>query len=155
VFLLLGDEGPLFIQLGLLGRGGKGHEFIVAVTGVRASPQGIAGNGVLINTGQPSCLAGTAAILEVLEDGEGLLVGQPRIEQGSAFAFGEAALTGTAGEHAALLAGAVAEADAQVALAPQAIIGTVGVLTTEQIKFFHEHHRSKFSGWVDNASLAL
>jgi uncharacterized protein YgbK (DUF1537 family) len=127
----------------------------VAVAGVRASPQGIAGNGVLIHTGQPCRLAGTAAILEVLEDGESLLVGQPRIEQGRAFAFGEAALTGAAGEHAALLAGPVVKADAQVALAPQAIIGTVGVLTTEQIKFVHEQHRSKFSGWVDNASLVL
>jgi hypothetical protein len=126
----------------------------VAVAGVLTSPQGIAGYGVLIDAGQPSRLASAAAILEVLQDVEGLLVGQPGAIQGSAFAFGEAALAGTAGEHAALLAGAVVEADAQVALAPQAIIGTLGVLTTEEIKVFHEQHRSMFSGWMDNASLA-
>jgi hypothetical protein len=91
----------------------------------------------------------------VLEEVEGLLVGQPRTEPGRAFAFGETGLAGATGAHTALLAGAVAEADTQVALAPQARIGTVGVLTTEEVKVCHEQHRSKFSDWVDNASLPL
>jgi hypothetical protein len=120
-----------------------------------AGPQGIAGDGVLIDTGQPSGLAGAAAILEVLHDAEGLHMGQPGAKEGRAFAFGEAGLTGTTGEHATLLAGAIAEADAQVALTPQTVVGTLGVLTTEEIKVFHEQHRSRFSGWVVNASLAL
>jgi hypothetical protein len=91
----------------------------------------------------------------VLEDVERLIVGQSGVEQCSAFAFGETDLAGAAGKHAPVLAGTVAEADAEIALTPQAIIGTLGVLTTEEVKVFHEHHRSKFSGLVDNASLAL
>jgi hypothetical protein len=122
---------------------------------VLAGPQGIAGNGVLIDAGQPSRLASATAILEVLQDVQGLVVGQPGAEQSSAFAFGEAALAGAAGEHPSLFTGSVVEADADVALTPQAIIRTVGVLTTEEIKVFHEQHRSKYSGLVDNASLAL
>jgi hypothetical protein len=89
------------------------------------------------------------------EDIQGLLVGQPAAEQGGAFAFGEAGLAGAAGEHTALFGGAVAEADADIALTPQAIIRTGGILTTEEVKVFHEHHRSGDSGLVDNASLAL
>src|ERR1700759_3098948 len=54
--------------------GGKGHKFIVAVAGVLTSSQGIAGYGVFIDAGQPSRLASTAAILEVLQDVDGLLV---------------------------------------------------------------------------------
>jgi hypothetical protein len=91
----------------------------------------------------------------VLEDVEGLLVGQSAAEQRSAFAFGEADLAGAAGKHTPILAGTVTEADAEIALTTQAIIRTIGVLTTEEVKVFHEHHRNKISGWVDNASLAL
>jgi hypothetical protein len=127
----------------------------VAVAGVLAGPQGIAGDGVLIDASQPSGLAGAAAILEVLQDVEDLLVGQPGVEQGSAFAFGEAGLAGAAGEHAALLAAAVAKADAQIALTSQPIIGTLRVLATEEVKVIHEQHRSRFSSWVVNASLVL
>ena len=46
-------------------------------------------------------------------------------------------LAGAAGEHAALVR-AVAEADAEVALAAQAVVGALGVLTAEEVKVFHE-----------------
>jgi hypothetical protein len=112
-----------------------------------ASPQGIADHGIFIDSAQACGLADAAAVLEVPEDVQSLLVWQAGAEQGGTFAFGEADLAGAAGEHAALLAGTIAEADAEVALAPQAVIGTVGVLTTKQVKIFHEQHRSKLSGW--------
>jgi hypothetical protein len=91
----------------------------------------------------------------VAEDIEGLIVGQPGAEQGGAFAFGEAGLAGAAGEHPALFGGTVAEAEADVALTPQAIIRTGGILTAEEFEVFHEQHRSRDSGLMDNASLAL
>jgi hypothetical protein len=117
--------------------------------------EGVAANGVFIDTCQPGGLADATTVLQVLEDVECLVVGQPGAEQGGAFAFGEADLAGAAGKHAPVLAGAVAEAEADVALTPQAIIRTVRVLTTEEVKVFHEHHRSGFSGLVNNASLGL
>jgi len=52
------------------------------------------------------------------EDSEGLVLRKPRGEQGGAFALGEAVLAGAADEQATLLAGAVAEPDAEVVTAP-------------------------------------
>src|SRR3954451_20037209 len=91
--------------------GGKGHEFVVALPGVAASPQGIADGGVLVDPRQAGRLADAAAVLEVGKDGDGLGRGQSGAEQGGAFALGEALLAGAAGEHPAL-GTAVAEADA-------------------------------------------
>jgi hypothetical protein len=119
----------------------------VALTGVLAGPQGIADNRVFIDPAQAGGLANAAAILEVPENSERPLVGESRGEEGGAFAFGETDLAGAAGEHAALLAGAIAETDAEVTLATEAIIGTVRVLTTEEVKVFHEQPRSMPSGW--------
>jgi hypothetical protein len=120
--------------------GGKGHEFVVAKPGMLAGPEGVADDGVFIDAGQACGLADAAAVLEVPEDGEGLAVGEAGAEQGGAFAFGETLLAGATGEHAALLL-AVAEADAKVALAAQAVVGAVGVLAAEQVKLVHKRHR--------------
>lgn len=114
----------------------------MALPSVGARLEGVAANGVFIDPRQPGGLADATTVLQVLEDIERLVVGQPRTEQGGAFAFGEADLAGAAGKHAPVLAGAVAEAEADVALTPQTIIRTVGVLTTEEVKVFHEQHRS-------------
>jgi hypothetical protein len=116
--------------------GGKGHEFVVALPGVGASPQGVADDGVFIDPREAGGLADAAAVLEVGEDGDGLGVRQAGAEQGGTFAFGEALLAGAAGEHPAL-GGAIAEADTEVPLATQAIVLTVRVLAAEQVKFVH------------------
>jgi hypothetical protein len=116
----------------------------VAVTGVLAGPQGVADDGILIDPRQSGCLADAAAVLGVLADREGLRVGQPGAEQSGAFAFGETLLAGAAGEHAQLVL-AVAKADAQVALAAQAVSGALGVLTAKQVKFIHESYRRETS----------
>jgi hypothetical protein len=108
---------------------------------VSTGPQGIADDGVLIDTGQAGGLANATAVLEVLENGHGPVVRQPRAEQSRAFPFGKAILTGAAGEQAAL-ALAVAEGDAEVAAAAQAVVGAGRVLAAEQVKVFHEDHRS-------------
>jgi hypothetical protein len=127
--------------------GGKGHEFVVALAGVLAGLQGVADHGVFIDTAQASSLADATAVLEVPEDIESLLVGESAAEESRPFAFGETGLAGTAGEHTPLLARTVAEANAEVALATQAISRAVGVLTAEQIQAFHEQHHNKSSGW--------
>jgi hypothetical protein len=127
----------------------------VAVAGVFASPQGVADDGVFIDPCQPGGLPHPAAILEVAEDVEGSGVRQADAEEGGALALGEALLTGAAGEQAAAIA-AVAEANAEVALAAQAVVLAVRVLAAEQVKLIHAGHRGKKDGeTVDNPSLGL
>jgi hypothetical protein len=114
----------------------------VGLPGVRARPQGVADDGVLIDAGQAGGLADTAAVLEVLKDGQGAVLGQAGAEQGGALALAEALLAGAAGEHAVAAALAVTEGDAQVASATQAVVGTLGVLAAESVKVFHERNRT-------------
>jgi hypothetical protein len=120
--------------------GGKSHEFVVSGAGVRAGPQGVADDGVFIDTGQAGGLAHAAAVLEVPEDAQGLFRRESGAEQGGAFALREAVLTGAAGEQATLLVGAVAEADAEVPTAAEAVVRAVGILATEALEVFHEDH---------------
>jgi hypothetical protein len=117
--------------------GGKSHQLVVGLVGVGASPQGVANDGVFIDAGQARGLADTTAILEVLEDGEGSALRESGSEEGGAFALGEARLTGAADEQPALLAGAVAEADAEVVAVAQAVIGAVRVLAAEEAEIVH------------------
>ena len=117
--------------------GGKGHELVVALLGVPASLHGVADDGVFIDADQACRLADAAILLKVMEDGEGLGVRQAGAEQGSAFAFGEALLAGSADEHAAAVR-AVVEADAEVVPAAQAVVRAVGVLTAEAAEGVHE-----------------
>jgi hypothetical protein len=119
--------------------GGKSHEFVVGLLGVFARPESVADDGVFIDAGQACGLADAAAVLQVLKDGLGPFVGQSAAEEGAAFAFGEATLAGPTDEHATLL-GAIAEADAEVGAAAEAVIRTVRVLTTEEAQVVHENH---------------
>jgi hypothetical protein len=98
--------------------GGKSHQLVVGLVGVRAGPQGVADDGVFIDTDEACGLADATAILEVGEDGEGSVLREPGGEEGGALALGETCLTGAADEQATLLARAVAEADAEVVTAP-------------------------------------
>jgi hypothetical protein len=82
-----------------------------------AGPQGVANDGVFIDARQACGLADATAILQVGEDGEGLVFREPGGEQGGALALGETGRAGAADEQATLLAGAVAEADAEVVTA--------------------------------------
>jgi hypothetical protein len=135
--------------------GGKSHEFVVGLAGVRTGAQGVAGDGVFIDAGQACGLADPTAVLEVLEDGEGLALREAGGEQGGALALGEAPLAGAADEQAALLAVAVAEADAEVPLAAQAVVLTVRVLAAEQVQLVHAAPQLGDNETVDNASLGL
>jgi len=116
--------------------GGKSHEFVVALAGVRTGPHGIADDGVLIDARQAGGLADAAAVLEVLEDRQGSVVGEAGAEQGRALALGETLLAGAAGKHPALV-WAIAEADAQIALTAAAVVGAGGVLAAEQGQLIH------------------
>ena len=126
----------------------------MGLLGVGAGLEGVANDGVFIDTRQASRLPDTATVLEVLEDGEGLSVGQSCAKQSGALALGEALLAGTAGEHAALV-WAIAEGDAEVALAAQTVVRALRVLAAEEVKVFHEELSPKDVEPVDNVCRAL
>jgi hypothetical protein len=110
--------------------GGKGHEFIVELLSVPASDFGQADDGVFADADQACGLANTAAIGEVLENCQELVVRQATIEERSAFAFGEAILAAIAVKQPVLLR-TIATTNGEVLLAPLAIQRAFGVLAAE------------------------
>jgi hypothetical protein len=117
--------------------GGKSHEVVVEVLGVPTGLEGEADDRVLVHSRQAAGLADANPFLEVGQDRDGLVVGQAAVEQGSALAVAEAVLAGAAGQVAALLGSAIAKGDAQVALAPLAIVGALRILATKVLQIVH------------------
>jgi hypothetical protein len=117
--------------------GGKSYEFVVTVVGIVACPHDVADHGAFLYPGQSDLLANAAAVLEVLESGQGTVVRQAGTEEGGARTLGETRLASAAIEHPRLPP-AVAKTDAQVAVAVQAVVGTIWVLATEEVAVRHE-----------------
>jgi len=117
--------------------GGNAHEFVVEFLGVLAGADGQAYHRVLIHSDQASGLTDAATLLQVRKDREGFVLGEFGPIQGRAFALGEAFLAVPTGQHAALLVGAVAEADTQVTQAAPAVVGALGVLAAEIVQVVH------------------
>jgi hypothetical protein len=109
----------------------------VEFLGVLASEDGQADDRVFVDTDQAARLADAAALLQVLQDGDGLVLRKFAMEQRGAFAFGEALLAGATGQDAALLVGTVAEADTEIVAATLAVVLAVGVLATEGFQVVH------------------
>jgi hypothetical protein len=83
----------------------------VEILGVLAGDHRQPYHGVLVDPDQAAGLADATALLEMLEDGKGFVLGELGAIQGCALAFGEALLAGTTGQDAALAVGTIAEAD--------------------------------------------
>jgi hypothetical protein len=98
---------------------------------------GVAGHRVAVDPHQAFGLADATPLLEVLEDGGGLLPGQMRTEQGGASAFGEAIAAGAASEEADRGVLAVATGDGEVFAAADAVIGTSGIQAAESREVIH------------------
>ncbi len=104
-------------------------------------PQAVADHSVLANTDQAASLADATALGNVVQHGDGLVLGEPGIEEGRALAFGEAGLAGLAVEQAALVAAVVA-ADSEVAEVALAEVGAVAVLAAEAFQVVHDGIRT-------------
>src|SRR5262249_41335155 len=111
-------------------------EFVVQLLGVLTRPQAVTHHGVLTDADQAAGLTDADAFGDVLQDSDRLVVGQARVEQGRALAFGEAVLAGAAIEQAALLR-AVAHAHGQVAVTAFTVVGALRVLTAEAGQVIH------------------
>jgi hypothetical protein len=109
----------------------------VDILGVLAGDDGQAYHGVLVDTDQAAGLADTATLLQVLQDGEGLVRGELAAVQRGALTLGEAFLAGAAGQDAKCFVGPHAEADAQVVAAALAVVGALGVLAAEGLQVIH------------------
>jgi hypothetical protein len=109
----------------------------MSVVGVSAGHLRQAGDGVAVDIDQASGLSDAAALGEVLEHGAGLLVGQVGMEQGRAFALGEAVLAGVAVEQADVVVLAVAGADGEVPCMASAVEGAIGLLAAETSEVVH------------------
>src|SRR4051812_7445418 len=100
-------------------------------------------DGVAIDADQPSGGADAAALIEVLEHGEGLLLGEMAVEQGRALALGEAVLAGLAVEQPDVILLAVAGADREIAGVTAPVEGALGILTAEAREVVHAGDRSE------------
>ena len=97
---------------------------------------------VLGDADQAARLPDPTTLLEVRQDRQSLVVGQLAAVQGGALTFREALLTGTTGQDAAVLVGAIAKAHPQIVEAAFAVVRARLVLTAEQFPVVPEasHH---------------
>jgi hypothetical protein len=116
--------------------GGKSHELVVELLGVVAGQAAVADDGVFTHPDQAGGLADADPLGDVLQDGHDLVLGQAGVEQGGAFALGEAGLAGLTVKQAALLR-TVLHADGQVSSAALAVGRALFILTAEAAQLVH------------------
>jgi hypothetical protein len=96
-----------------------------------------AADGTTIHLAEPAGLADAAPLGDLLQDRLGPLGREPGVEEGRPLPLGEADLTGTAPEQAALLVGAIAAGHGQVSGPPLAMFGAVGIQAAEPREVVH------------------
>src|SRR4051812_37252488 len=119
----------------------------MSVVGVLPGGAGQSDDGVAVDADEPPGGADAAPLVEVLEDRQGLLLGQVAAVQRRALALGEAGAAGVAVELAELLVLAEAAADGGVAGVAPAVERAVGVLAAEAREVVHGVARHGVPGW--------
>jgi hypothetical protein len=109
----------------------------MSVVGMLSDHAGQASDGVGIDADQASGAANATALVEVLEHGKGCFLGEMAVEQGRAFAFGEAVLAGLTVEQSDVVLLAVAGADREITGLTGAVEGALGVLAAEAREVVH------------------
>jgi hypothetical protein len=94
-------------------------------------------DGVAVDADEPSGGADAAALVEVFEDGVGLLLGEVAAVERRAFALGEAGPAGVAVELPELLVLAESAADREVAGVALTVERTAGILAAEAGEVVH------------------
>jgi hypothetical protein len=124
--------------------GGKSHDLVVGVLGVRTGQECQPGDGVLADAHQSGGLSGPAAVVEVLQDPQDFVVGKLGVEEGRPLELGEPSLAGLAIQEAVVILTVVA-ADREVAGAAAAVLRTVRVLAAMEGEVVHGHRPS----WIE------
>jgi len=96
-----------------------------------------AADGVGIDADEPACGADATALIEVLEDGDGLLLGEMGVEQSRPLPFGEAGFAGVAVKQSDVVLFAVAGADRKIPGMALPVGGADRILTTEASEVVH------------------
>jgi hypothetical protein len=109
----------------------------MSVVGVLPGGAGQSDDGVAVDADEPPGGADAAALVEVLEDGMGLLLGQMAAIERRALALGEAGPAGVAVELPELLALAEPTADREVTGVALTVERTVGILAAEAGEVVH------------------
>jgi hypothetical protein len=86
---------------------------------------------------EPAGLSDAVALVQVVEDGDGGLIGEPAAEQRRALAFGEAGAAAVAVEESELLVPAVSGTDREVSGVASAVERTVRLLAAEAGQVVH------------------
>src|SRR4029079_12980099 len=97
----------------------------------------VARDRVLIHLHQATGGASPTALSDVVQDGMDLRVGQPGLLQDGALAFGEASLAGAAVDHPDASGLAAVAAEGEIAEAPAAGLGALGILAGELLDGMH------------------
>jgi len=103
-------------------------------------------DGIGVDADEAPGLSDAIAFGEVLQDGEGLVLGQPAVEQRGALALGEAGLAGPAVEQADPVVLAVAVADGEVAGVAAPVQVAIGIMATEAGEVVHRERASRQAG---------
>jgi hypothetical protein len=119
----------------------------MSVVGVLSGGAGEPDDGVAVDADEPPGGADAAALVEVFEHREGLLLGQVAAVERRALALGEAGPAAVAVELTELLVLAEAAADREVAGATSAVERTVRVLAAEAREVVHGMARHGVPGW--------
>ncbi len=98
---------------------------------------GVASDGVAVDPHEPLGLTDATVVGDLPQDGDGLLLGQVRVEQRGAPAFGEAIAAGAASEEADRGGLAVVTADGEVVTDPDAMVGAAGIQAAEAREVVH------------------
>jgi len=121
----------------------------MSVVGVVADGAGQSDDGVAMDADEASGLSDAAALVEVLEDGEGLVLGHAAVEQRGALAFGEAGLARLTVQQPDGVVLAVAVADGEISVVALPVGRAVGILATEAGEVIHSEAASRQAGWVE------
>jgi hypothetical protein len=121
----------------------------MSVVGMTTSGAGQPHDGVARDADEAARLSDAATLVEVLEDGEGLVLRHAAVEQRGPLAFGEAGLAGPAVEQPDVVVLAVAVADGEIAVVALLVGGAVGILAAEAGEVVHSAAASRQAGWVE------
>ena len=107
------------------------------MVGVLPGDPGQSADRIGVDADEAPGLADAAAVVEVLEHGEGLLLREMTVEEGRALALGEAVSARLAVEQPDVVVLPVAVADGEVAGVAAGVEGAVGVLAAEAREVVH------------------
>jgi hypothetical protein len=102
-----------------------------------ARQQAKADHRILVHADQSARLPHPTTFRDVVQQSHDFVFGQTAVEQGRAFPFGKAFLTGSAAQKPPPL-GSIMTGHRQIAVATLAMIGAVDILTTKPAEVIHD-----------------